>query len=198
VGTPYSSGWKQEVTGGGRPDTDADVVAVVNDFGQLEAMPAERRERLRYVLVSHDNDGVTKFGTDLLMRRPSWLGNGSRGVVEVPPYSPRGIPASLRWRPVTTFFQLVVDMKNSQAPGAYQASRHDYRPDLTRFLNTVYGLGASEEELRTVEDAVVRREQAREQIFGADKPPAADAADDAGAAEDAGAAQNAGAPVRPT
>ena len=44
-------------------------------------------------------------------------------------------------------------------------SNNDYRPDLTRFINAVYGLGATEQELRTVEDAVARREQAREQVF---------------------------------
>ena len=77
----------------------------------------------------------------------------------------------MRWRPVTTFFQVLVDMKNAQIPGAYRATRHDYRPDLTRFINTVYGLGATEEELRTVEAAVARREQVREQAFGAQPTP---------------------------
>ena len=38
---------------------------------------------------------------------------------------------------ITTFFQLLVDMKNAQIPGSYQATRHDYRPDLTRFINEV-------------------------------------------------------------
>jgi uncharacterized membrane protein len=117
------------------------------------------------VLLSHDNDGVTKFGTDLIMRSPRWLQEPPTGVEEVEPYSPRGVPASMRWRPVTTFFQLLIDMKNAQIPGSYQATRHDYRPDLTRFINEVYGLGAMEEELRTVEAAVARREQARQQIL---------------------------------
>jgi uncharacterized membrane protein len=165
VGTPYSSGWMQEVTLSGRDDTDDETLAVVNDIEQFEALPPGRRDAVRYVLLSHDNDGVTKFGSDLIMRPPGWLRQAPAGVQEVDPYSPRGVPASMRWRPVTTFFQLLVDMKNSQVPGAYRASRHDYRPDLTRFINAVYGLGATEQELRTVEDAVARREQAREQIL---------------------------------
>jgi uncharacterized membrane protein len=171
VGTPYSSGWMQEVTRGGRDDTDVDAVAVVNDIEQLEALPPDRRDLVRYVLLSHDNDGVTKFGGDLIMRPPRWLREVPPGVQEMPPYSPRGVPASIRWRPVTTFFQVLVDMKNAQVPGAYQASRHDYRPDLTRFVNAVYGLGAAEEELRAVEAAVALREQAREQVFSADSTP---------------------------
>ena len=137
VGTPYSSKWMHEVVQGGRADVDDSLVAVVNDFGQVEEMPAERRRLLRYVLVSHDNDGVTKFGTDLLLRRPTWLEGPRSSIVDVPPYSPRGVPPSMRWRPIITFFQLLVDMKNAQTPGLYQASRHDYRPDLTRFVNEV-------------------------------------------------------------
>jgi uncharacterized membrane protein len=166
VGTPYSSGWMQEVTRPGRDDTDADLVAVVNDIEQLRSLPQERRDRVRYVLLSHDNDGVTKFGTDLIMRSPRWLRETPSGVHDAGPYSPRGVPASMRWRPVTTFFQVMVDMKNAQTPGAYLASRHDYRPDLTRFVNEVYGLGADEEQVRIVEDAVARREQAREEALG--------------------------------
>ena len=165
VGTPYSSGWMQEVTLHDRPDTDKDVLAVVNDFAQVEAMPPERRSRLRYVLLSHDNDGVTKFGTSLLLRTPRWLREPRVAVEEVPPHSPRGVPAAMRWRPLTTFFQLVVDMKNAQVPGAYLASRHDYRPELARFVNEIYGLGADDDLVRRVEAALEQREQTREQLF---------------------------------
>jgi uncharacterized membrane protein len=168
VGTPYSSGWMREVVRGGRADTDDDLVAVVNDFGQIEEMPPKRRRAVRYVMVSHDNDGVTKFGTDLLLREPAWLRKPRAPIVEVPPYSPRGLPPSMRWRPITTFFQLLVDMKNAQTPGVYQASRHDYRPDLTRFVNEVYGLRATEDQLRRVERAIAQREETRERIF---EPP---------------------------
>ena len=167
VGTPYSSGWMQEVTRSGRDDTDADRVAVVNDIEQFQALPPERRAHVRYVLLSHDNDGVTKFGPDLILRAPRWLREPPGGVHAAGVYSPRGVPASMRWRPVTTFFQVMVDMKNAQTPGAYLASRHDYRPDLVRFVNEVYGLDADEEQLRIVEDAVARREQAREELLKA-------------------------------
>jgi uncharacterized membrane protein len=167
VGTPYSSGWMQEVTRSGRDDTDADRVAVVNDIEQLQSLPREQRDQVRYVLLSHDNDGVTKFGADVILRAPRWLREPPGGVHAAGVYSPRGVPASMRWRPVTTFFQVMVDMKNAQTPGAYLASRHDYRPDLVRFVNEVYGLDADEEQLRIVENAVARREQAREELLKA-------------------------------
>ena len=165
IGTPSGSKWSHEVTGEVRYDADPDLVAVVNDFGQLEALGPERRARLRYVLLSHDNDGVTKFGADLLARRPSWLGPDRPRPEAVPPFSPRGIPESMRWRPVTTFFQSLVDMKNAQIPGAYRAWAHDYRPDLPAFIREVYDLPVTDEQLARVSAAVQEREEIREHLF---------------------------------
>jgi hypothetical protein len=165
IGTPSGSKWSHEIAGADRYDADPDLVAVVNDFGQLEALGPERRARLRYVLLSHDNDGVTKFGADLLARRPSWLGPDRPRREEVPPFSPRGIPESMRWRPLTTFFQSLVDMKNAQIPGAYRAWAHDYRPDLPTFIREVYDLPATDEQLARVSTAVQEREEIREKLF---------------------------------
>jgi uncharacterized membrane protein len=165
IGTPYASRWMQEVTGPDRSDVDADLVAVVNDFRQIEAMPADRRSRLRYVLLSHDNDAVTKFGADLLASRPGWLNGDRPAVEEVPGASPRGIHPSMRWRPVTTFVQLLVDMKNAQIPGAYKPWAHDYRPDLPRFLREVYDLPCSDEQLARIGAAVAEREALRADVF---------------------------------
>ena len=64
----------------------------------LSCTVPEARERIRFVLLSHDNDGVTKFGAGLLSQRPSWLGPNRPPMQEVPGRSPRGIPASMRWR----------------------------------------------------------------------------------------------------
>jgi uncharacterized membrane protein len=168
IGTPYGSGWMRQVTGPPRPDVDPDLLAMVNDFGQIEAMPAERRARLRYVMVSHDNDGVTKFGTDLIVSRPAWLSPDRPPVELVPGASPRGIPARIRWRPITTFLQSLVDMKNAQLPGAYRAWAHDYRPDLTRFIAEVFDLHASEAQLRHIEQALEERESIRARLFSAE------------------------------
>ena len=74
----------QQVTGEDRPDVDPELLGVVNDFGQIEAMPADRRKKLRYVLLSHDNDGVTKFGADLIASKPQWFEDGHRSMEEVP------------------------------------------------------------------------------------------------------------------
>ena len=165
IGTPATSEWSREVVDGDRPDVDPDLVAVVNDHEQYHRLAAQRRERIRYVLVSHDNDGVTRFGPDLLVRRPSWLAHDDAPDATAPGRSPRGTPPAMRWRPVTTFFQMLIDMKNAQLPGAYRAWGHDYRPDLPEFIRDVYDLGCSPDQLERITAAVQEREVNRERLF---------------------------------
>jgi uncharacterized membrane protein len=165
IGTPASSAWKNEIMRPDRLDVDQSLVAVVNDYEQYRALSDDARTKVRFVLLSHDNDGVTKFNSDLLTRRPSWLGPDRPSMQEVPGRSPRGIPASMRWRPVTTFFQTLVDMKNAQIPGAYRAWAHDYRPDLADFIRDVFDLGCTDEQLARVKDACEKREEFREAVF---------------------------------
>ncbi|WP_404387320.1 alpha/beta-hydrolase family protein [Humibacillus xanthopallidus] len=165
IGTPAGSKWMREVTGAPRPDVDPALVAVVNDHEQFLEIDDEARARVRYVLLSHDNDGVTRFGPDLLSRRPDWLGPDRPRTEEVPGRSPRGIPAAMRWRPVTTFFQTLVDMKNAQVAGSYAAWGHDYRADLPEFVRDVYDLPCTDEQLQRVRDATRRREEFREAAF---------------------------------
>ena len=165
IGTPEASKWRHELVGRDRPDVDKSIVAIVNDYEQFVALGEEAKEHVRYVLLSHDNDGVTKFGASLINRRPTWLGPDRPRMQEVPGSSPRGIPASMRWRPVTTFFQLLVDMKNAQIPGSYKAWAHDYRPDLPDFIRDVFDLDCTDEQLEWIKTACEQREQFREAVF---------------------------------
>jgi uncharacterized membrane protein len=110
---------------------------------------------------------VTTFGPDLLTTAPRWLGAARPRPEAVPDGSPRGIPPEMRWRPITTFFQNLVDMKNAQIPGTYRAWAHDYRPDLARFISEVYDLPATAEQLTAIEHALKEREEYREQLFAA-------------------------------
>lgn len=165
IGTPYGSGWMRQVTRGDRLDVDPDAVAVVNDLAQLTALTAQRPSPPRFVLLSHDNDGVTKFGPDLLWSPPDWLGPSRPRPEPVHGSSPRGIPPAMRWRPLTTFFQSLVDMKNAQVAGQYRAWQHDYRADLPRFLSQVYGLPAAPEQLVRIEETLELRETVRERLF---------------------------------
>jgi uncharacterized membrane protein len=165
IGTPYGSKWMRQVTRGERLDVDRDAVAVVNDLDQLTALGERRGSPPRFVLLSHDNDGVTRFGADLLWYPPDWLGPARPHPEPVAAGSPRGISAAMRWRPVTTFFQSLVDMKNAQVAGAYRAWQHDYRADLPRFLSEVYGLPTTPEQLLRLEETLELRETVRERLF---------------------------------
>ena len=166
IGTPSSSAWRKELTQLDRVDVDPSLVAVVNDYEQYRALGDVERRRVRYVLLSHDNDGVTKFDADLLSRSPVWLGDARPVPQEVEGRSPRGVPESMRWRPVTTFFQLLVDMKNAQIPGSYRAWAHDYRPDLPDFIRDVFDLDdVTDEQLERIKAACEQREEFREAVF---------------------------------
>ncbi len=165
IGTPHASGWMHQVTGTPRPDVDPNLVTMVNDFDQLTDLTPEHRSALRYVMVSHDNDGVTKFGIDLLASRPAWLSDARPKVQLVPGASPRGIPARLRWRPITSFLHGLIDMKNAQKMQGYRAWAHDYRPDIARFVSAVYDLPASPEQLARIETALRAREELRARVL---------------------------------
>jgi uncharacterized membrane protein len=155
----------RQVTGAPRPDVDPTLVGVFNDHAQYTAMAADDRARLRYVLVSHDNDGVTKFGVDLLSSKPEWLTDARPKLEIVPGASPRGIPARMRWRPVTSFLHGLMDMKNAQQMAGYRAWAHVYRPDLARFISAVYDLPASPEQLQRIEQALQAREEIRDTLL---------------------------------
>jgi uncharacterized membrane protein len=167
IGTPYGSKWMRQVTRGDRLDVDRETVAVDNAFAPFSPLDAQRGTRPRFVLLSHDNDGVTKFGPDLLWSPPDWLGPRRPRPQDVDGGSPRGIRPAMRWRPLTTFFQSLMDMKNAQVPGAYRAWAHDYRADLPRFLSEVYGVPATPAQLARIEETLQQRETVRERLFAA-------------------------------
>lgn len=161
IGTPYGSAWKDQVLDGGyedddAADVDARLVGVFNDFGQVEALDPEARRALRYVMISHDDDAVTKFGPDLFLRQPSWLGDPDARAATV--------PRSERWSTPTTFLLTLVDMKNSAhvVAGQFEAKGHDYRADLARFIREVYRFGdVDDRQLARIERALRRDEVER-------------------------------------
>jgi len=164
IGTPYMSKWKQEALGSGRPDVDPSLLRRFNDFGQLQALARPAREQLRYVMITHDNDGVACFGPDLLARAPGWLASAET--------RPAGVPKTERWQSPATFIQTLIDMKNSAnvIPGQFEAKGHDYRADLARFVREVYALQASDEQLASIEAALRANELQRAALLKAHHP----------------------------
>jgi hypothetical protein len=156
IGTPHLSKWKVQVMGKQRPDVDPALIGEFNSFEEVESLPAEVRRDLRYFFVTHGNDGVARFGPDLLIQQPDWLGDSDG--------RPVGVPPNQKWITPTTFFQTLIDMNNAMnvVPGEFEANGHDYRSDLARFVREAYGLVCSDEQMQRVEAALRRYELLRQ------------------------------------
>jgi uncharacterized membrane protein len=155
IGTPHFSEWKERVLYDDRPDVDPSLVGVFNDIGEYEALDEEARKRIRYVMITHYDDGVAVFGPSLAIQAPEWL----RNTVPRPPTVPKG----MRWMPTTTFFQVLVDMKNAAnvVPGVFAAKGHDYRADLLPFFCATLGFTATPEQHERVAAWLEERELLR-------------------------------------
>lgn len=144
IGTPAGSKWAKQVLQGNRFDTVNEEVGVFNDYGQLKQLPIEAQKALRFVLCTHDDDPIPKFGVSLLVQAPTWL---KRGVERAPT-----IPKNNHFRTPLTFIQTMVDMKNAlkPIPGQFVAVGHDYRADIADFVRTVYDFSVTEEQMASL------------------------------------------------
>jgi uncharacterized membrane protein len=153
IGSPHLSKWKAQVFGPDRPDVQKELIGEFDNFEQLEALSPEARAALRYYFITHGNDAVGKFGPDLLIQQPDWLGSPElRGV---------RVPKGEKWRTPTSFFQTLIDMKNAMdvkpaEPGEFVASGHDYSADLARFVREAYALRCTDAQLERVERSLRR------------------------------------------
>jgi uncharacterized membrane protein len=147
IGTPFGSAWRTEVLGTGPVPRTRGPVGEFDAFEEYLALPEPERAALRYVMVTHAEDGVPKFGPPLAVQAPTWLRDEPRQA---------GLPAAMRWAPFTTFLQVFVDMLNGSdvTPGTFAALGHDYRADLLAFASAVYDLPATPEQLDRLAQAL--------------------------------------------
>jgi uncharacterized membrane protein len=144
IGTPHFSKWKEEVLHDESDDIDSSMIGVFPDIEAWRAVDPSVRDQIRYVMITHHDDGVALFGPELWIQAPPWLGDRET--------RPPGVPRSMRWVPTSTFFQVLVDMKNSATvvPGQFDAKGHDYRADLLPFLHETLGFDATPEQLARI------------------------------------------------
>jgi len=144
IGTPHFSKWKERVLFDTRPDVDRSLVGRFNDIGEWQALDEATRSRIRFVMITHYDDGVGVFGPGLAIQSPDWLG--------APETRHASVPKGMRWIPITGFFQVLVDMKNAAnvVPGVFAAKGHDYRADLLPFFHATLGFDATPEQIAKI------------------------------------------------
>jgi uncharacterized membrane protein len=171
VGLPWLAKWSRSgMARGSSTLVPEGTVGVFDRHEQLQQLTDEQRERLRAVVLSHDNDPIAVLGPELLVRRPPWLPDGQRG---------RGVPDAMHWRPLITFIQTAMDAANAMVsvPGQFGSFGHDYRADMARFVRDAYDLpGATEQQLGRIEETLRSLELERAERIKAQDAQAAQAA----------------------
>lgn len=149
VGLPGLAKWSRSgMARGASRLVPPGTVGVFDRHEQLAALDDGDRERLRAVILSHDNDPIALLSPDLLIARPPWLADGQRG---------RGVPEQMRWAPIVTFWQILIDAANAMVtvPGEFKSYGHDYRADMARFVLDGFRLPAADaQQIERVEQAL--------------------------------------------
>jgi uncharacterized membrane protein len=151
-GLPGLARWsKTGMREGRNPLTPEGTVGAYDRFEQYQALGAEEKGKLRAVVVDHDNDPISQMSVRLAVKRPPWL-DSHRG---------RGVPETMKWTPVITFTQVLVDAMNAMVaiPGQFMSFGHDYRADTAAFVQAAYELPeVTEEQMAALHDTLVTRE----------------------------------------
>lgn len=150
LGVPFrTQTWRQwrerahEVDPGG-------LLTLVSQPDEIEA-PANGQ--LRHLMVVHHDDPVNKYGYELVLQEPWWMGP--------PATRPPLVPRESKFRPITTFTLATVDLFNGMQskPGTFIRRAHDYRIDIVAGLVRAFGFQATQEQEAAIERALREREQ---------------------------------------
>lgn len=163
IGSPYGSKWKTQVLHQDRPDVEPELVASFDNIKELQKLTPAKQKKLRYVMITHNNDGVALFGASLLYQKPDWLTD--------PEKRPPTVSRSQYYTSPGTFLLTLMDMKNSMhvIPGEFEASGHDYRADLAEFVSVTYGFNISRSQMKDVEAALRANEIERAEKLNPEK-----------------------------
>jgi uncharacterized membrane protein len=131
------------------------TVEAFDNFGEYEELSQEARDKLRAVIVDHDNDPIAQMSFRWAVKRPPWLTGTARG---------RNVPEGMQWVPLITFVQIMVDAMNAMrtVPGHFKSFGHDYRADTAHFVHAAYHLAdVTDEQMDSVVDTLRQLELER-------------------------------------
>lgn len=158
IGTPSATTWRKQLWGDRTitqaPDVGPDGVYLPRSIRDWKQLPTAQRESIRYLLLQNGDDPIPKFGSQVLWRKPDWLG----------PDRPIGAPQGTAWVPGATFLMTFVDMLNAltPTPGVFAQGGHDYREVLPEAISETWRLPATEEQMATMNRVLRERELAWE------------------------------------
>lgn len=152
LGSPYASRWRREWLAEPQTVDPQGIVAEVQSAAEFENLPQEQSDRVRVVLLTHNNDPIPKFGPMLAIQKPYWLGD--------PDSRPEGVPREMRWFPIFTFMLVGIDLLNADnvVPGEFEAYAHDYRKDIPEMVRRAFGFDVDPKTMERIERALRRRE----------------------------------------
>jgi uncharacterized membrane protein len=160
IGTPAATVWRRQIWGNRTiteiPAVGPGPVYLPRSIADWRALPEEERAKVRYLLLQNGDDPIPKFGSQVVWRRPDWLGpNATR---------PIGAPKGTHWMPVTTFMMTFLDMLNAltPTPGIFAEGGHDYRDVLPDAISQTWQLPATDAQMERINTALRQRELAWE------------------------------------
>ena len=158
IGTPSATKWRKQLWGDRSitevPDVGPDGIYLPRTIRDWLNLSDDERTQVRYLLLQNGDDPIPKFGSQLLWRRPDWLG----------PERPVGAPQHTHWVPGATFLMTFIDMLNAltPVPGVFAQGGHDYREILPSALSQTWRLPASDEQMDAMDRVMRERELAWE------------------------------------
>ena len=99
-------------------------------------------------MVVHHDDPVNKYGFEMVVQPPWWMGP--------PATRPPLVPRETKFRPITSFVLATVDLLNGMQskPGTFVRRGHDYRIDIREGLQKAFGLSCTPEQAEAIEEAL--------------------------------------------
>jgi uncharacterized membrane protein len=144
-------------------------VGAFDRYEQLAELTDDERDKMRAVILDHDNDPIAQVSFRLAVKEPAWLD---------PQSTPgRNVPATMKWTPLLTFVQVAVDAMNAMKviPGEFKSFGHDYRGDTAHFVHAAFHFDpVTDEQMANVDATLKQLELERGERIKASKELMAD------------------------